>query len=159
MPMSVDAAPSISVAGLRKTYEVPERDAGVRAATSSVFRRRTRAVDAVAGIDFDVRPGEIVGFLGPNGAGKTTTLKVLSGLLHPSAGAVSVLGYVPWRRENAFLRRMALIMGQRNQLAWDIPVVDSYELSRAIYDIPAVAYRERRDELVALLDLGALIRK
>jgi ABC-2 type transport system ATP-binding protein len=114
---------------------------------------------AVAGIEFDVHPGEIVGFLGPNGAGKTTTLKMLSGLLYPTAGEAEVLGHVPWRRENAFLRRMTLIMGQRNQLAWDIPVIDSFELNRAIYDVPADAYRERLDELVALLDLGDLVRK
>jgi ABC-2 type transport system ATP-binding protein len=151
--------PSIRVRGLRKTYDVPERDAGVRAATRSLIRRRTKAVAAVAGIDFSVEPGEIVGFLGPNGAGKTTTLKVLSGLLHPTAGEVDVLGHVPWRRENAYLQRMTLIMGQRNQLAWDIPVVDSFELNRAIYDVPREEFRHRMTELVDLLDLGDLIRK
>src|SRR5215210_8052860 len=151
--------PSIRVRDLRKTYEVPEREAGVRAATGSLFRRKTKAVHAVAGIDFALSPGEIVGFLGPNGAGKTTTLKVLSGLLYPTEGEVSVLGHVPWRRENAYLRRMTLIMGQRNQLAWDIPVIDSFELNRAIYGVSREDYRARVDELVELLDLGDLIRK
>ena len=153
------SAPSIVVRGLHKTYDVPERDSGVRAAAGSMLRRRTKQIAAVAGIDFEVQPGEIVGFLGPNGAGKTTTLKVLSGLLHPSGGSVDVLGYVPWRRENPYLRRMTLIMGQRNQLAWDIPVADSYELNRAIYSIAPADYRTRLGELTDLLDLGELLRK
>src|SRR5215210_8207602 len=151
--------PSIRVRDLRKTYEVPEREAGVRAATGSLFRRKTKEVHAVAGIEFDVSPGEVVGFLGPNGAGKTTTLKVLSGLLYPTTGDVTVLGHVPWKRENAFLGRMTLIMGQRNQLAWDIPVVDSYELNRAIYGVSRADFKTRLDELVELLELGDLVRK
>ena len=159
MSSSLALTPSIRVRGLRKTYDVPERAGGIKAATSSLFRRRSKEVVAVAGIDFDVRPGEIVGFLGPNGAGKTTTLKVLSGLLYPTDGEVDVLGHVPWRRDNAYLQRMTLIMGQRNQLAWDIPVVDSFELNRAIYGVSDADYRERVDELVDLLDLADLIRK
>ena len=159
MSSSLALTPSIRVRGLRKTYDVPEREGGIKAATSSLFRRRSKEVVAVAGIDFDVRPGEIVGFLGPNGAGKTTTLKVLSGLLYPTDGEVDVLGHVPWRRDNAYLQRMTLIMGQRNQLAWDIPVVDSFELNRAIYGVSDADYRERVDELVDLLDLADLIRK
>ena len=159
MPSSVAPTPSIRVRGLRKTYDVPEREGGIKAATSSLFRRRSKEVVAVAGIDFDVRPGEIVGFLGPNGAGKTTTLKVLSGLLYPTDGEVDVLGHVPWRRDNAYLQRMTLIMGQRNQLAWDIPVIDSFELNRAIYGVSDADYRERVDELIDLLDLGDLVRK
>ncbi len=151
--------PSIHVRGLRKTYEVPERDSGIRAAAASLVRRRTKQIAAVAGIDFDVVPGEIVGFLGPNGAGKTTTLKMLSGLLHPTAGEVDVLGHVPWRRENAYLERMTLIMGQRNQLAWDIPVMDSFELNRVIYGVGNEDFRRRLDELSELLDLGELVRK
>jgi ABC-2 type transport system ATP-binding protein len=159
MSVSSSSGPSIRVRGLHKIYDVPDRDAGVRAAAGSILRRRTKQVAAVAGIDFDVQPGEIVGFLGPNGAGKTTTLKVLSGLLHPSSGDVDVLGHVPWRRENSYLRRMALIMGQRNQLAWDIPVADSYELNRAIYGVAPAEYRQRLDELSDLLELGELLRK
>jgi len=116
-------------------------------------------VVAVAGISFDVSPGEIVGFLGPNGAGKTTTLKMLSGLLHPTAGAATVLGYVPWKRETAFLRQMTLVMGQRNQLSWDIPVADSFQLNRAIYRIPEPDYNATVSELIELLDLGPLLTK
>ncbi len=111
------------------------------------------------GISFDLAPGEIVGFLGPNGAGKTTTLKMLSGLLYPTAGEVTVLGYVPWKREKAFLRQITLVMGQRNQLVWDIPALDSFELNRAIYRIPAADYRRTLDELTELLELGPLLHK
>ena len=111
------------------------------------------------GISFDLVPGEVVGFLGPNGAGKTTTLKMLSGLLHPTAGEVTVLGYVPWRRDRAFLRQITLVMGQRNQLVWDIPAIDSFELNRAIYRIPTLDYVQTLNELTELLDLGPLLRK
>jgi ABC-2 type transport system ATP-binding protein len=152
-------APAIRVDDLRKTYFVPEREGGVRAAAGSLFRRKTKAVEAVAGISFEVQPGEIVGFLGPNGAGKTTTLKMLAGLLYPTSGQADALGYTPWQRDDAFLGRMALIMGQRNQLQWDIPVIDSFELNRAIYGVPRPDFQERVDELVELLELGELIRK
>ncbi|MGH2370870.1 MAG: ABC transporter ATP-binding protein, partial [Chloroflexota bacterium] len=125
----------------------------------SLVSRRSKEIAAVDGIAFDVAPGEIVGFLGPNGAGKTTTLKMLSGLLYPSSGEVSVLGHLPWRREKAFLRQITLVMGNRNQLVWDIPAADSFELNRAIYRIPQPEYRRTLDELTELLDLGDLLRK
>jgi ABC-2 type transport system ATP-binding protein len=150
---------AIHVRDLRKTYTTSEREAGLLAALRSVVRRRTRQVMAVGGISFDVAPGEIVGFLGPNGAGKTTTLKMLSGLLYPTAGEVRVLGHVPWRREKDYLRQITLVMGNRQQLTWDIPVIDSFELNRAIYHIPDAQYRRTVDELTALLDLEPLLRK
>lgn len=151
--------PVIRLHELSKTYTIHEREAGTGAAWRSLLRRRTREVKAVDRVSFTVSPGEMVGFLGPNGAGKTTTLKMLSGLLYPTAGALSVLGYEPSRREAAYLRQIALVMGQRNQLVWDIPALDSYEVNRVIYRIPEAAYRATLDELVALLDLSALIRK
>ena len=150
---------TIQIRDLRKTYRVPEREAGLRAALRSIGRRQVREVVAVDNITFDVAPGEIVGFLGPNGAGKTTTLKMLAGLLYPTDGVLSVLGHAPWQRDPAFLRQISLIMGNRNQLAWDIPASDSFELNRVIYSIPQPEYRRALDELIDLLDLGTLIRK
>ncbi|HYY78487.1 MAG TPA: ATP-binding cassette domain-containing protein [Actinomycetes bacterium] len=152
-------AADVHVADLRKTFVVPVREEGLRAAVRGLFARTHRDVDAVAGVSFEVAAGEVVGFLGPNGAGKTTTLKMLSGLLFPTAGEASVLGHVPWRRERAFLRQIALVMGNRNQLQWDIPALDSYQLNRAIYRIPEADFRRTRDELVELLELGELVRK
>ncbi len=152
-------APVIRVRDLRKVYQVPERDSGLKAAVTSLFRRKSRDVVAVGGISFDIAPGEIVGFLGPNGAGKTTTLKMLAGLLHPTAGDATVHGFTPWRRDRGYLGQMTLIMGQRNQLTWDIPVMDSFELNRAIFRIPWVDFRVRRDELIALLELEELVKK
>jgi ABC-2 type transport system ATP-binding protein len=151
--------PVIRIRDLKKTYVVTERESGMQAALKSLVHRETEDVPAVDGITFDLQPGEIVGFLGPNGAGKTTTLKMLSGLLHPTAGEVTVLGYVPWKRSKAFLRQITLVMGQRNQLVWDIPSLDSFELNRAIYRIPAADYRRTLDELTALLELEPLLRK
>jgi ABC-2 type transport system ATP-binding protein len=152
-----DAA--VHVAELRKTFDVPEREAGLRAATKSLVRRTTKEVRAVDGITFDVAPGEIVGFLGPNGAGKTTTLKMLSGLLYVTSGEARVLGHVPSKREREFLRRIALVMGNRNQLQWDLPALDSFELNRSIYQIPRADFSAMRDELIELLEIGDLVRK
>jgi ABC-2 type transport system ATP-binding protein len=151
--------PAIRIRDLRKVYVVSERESGVRASLQSFVHRRTREIPAVDCISFDLAPGEVVGFIGPNGAGKTTTLKMLSGLLHPTAGEASVLGHIPWRRERDFLRQITLVMGQRNQLVWDIPSMDSFELNRAIYRIPAADYRRMLGELTDLLDLQPLLRK
>ena len=150
---------AVHVAELRKVFDVPEREAGLRAAAKGLVRRRTRKVEAVAGVSFDIEPGEIVGFLGPNGAGKTTTLKMLSGLLYPTDGEALVLGHVPSKREKDFLRRITLVMGNRNQLQWDLPALDSFELNRAIYRIPREDFVPTRDELIELLDVGDLVRK
>jgi ABC-2 type transport system ATP-binding protein len=152
-------APAIHVADLRKTFFVPVREAGLRAAVKSLIRRQNKAVPAVDGVSFDIEPGEIVGFLGPNGAGKTTTLKMLSGLLYPTSGEIQVLGHVPSRRESAYLRQITMVMGNRNQLQWDLPALDSYELLRAIYRLHPDDFRKTRDEFIELLDLGDLVTK
>ncbi|MCW5876348.1 MAG: ATP-binding cassette domain-containing protein [Anaerolineales bacterium] len=154
--MSTDG---IHVKNLTKVYRVPERDAGLKAAVVSLFRRKHKEVRAVDSISFDIAPGEIVGFLGPNGAGKTTTLKMLAGLLYPTSGDLSVLGHLPEKRERDFLKRITLVMGQRSQLNWDIPAIDSYDLYRAIYGIPMEQYTETRDEMIKLMQLESLVNK
>ena len=149
----------VHVGGLTKTFKVPEREAGLRASIRALVRRKHREVHAVESISFDIDAGEVVGFLGPNGAGKTTTLKMLSGLLYPTSGEARVLGHLPSKRERDFLRQITLVMGNRNQLQWDLPALDSYELNRAIYRIPRGRYMPLRDELIELLDVGDLVRK
>lgn len=156
MPQS---AAAVRVCDLIKTFHVPEREPGLKAAIRGLFHRTIRTVPAVAGVSFEIAPGEIVGFLGPNGAGKTTTLKMLAGLLYPTSGEVTVLGHQPFRRRREFLRSITLVMGNRNQLLWDIPAADSFELNRAIYQIPGRQFRRTRDELVALLEIGDQVRK
>lgn len=149
----------IQISNLSKSYFVPEREAGLKAAVQSLVRRKTREVKAVDGITFEIGPGEIVGFLGPNGAGKTTTLKMLSGLLYPTGGQLSVLGHLPEKRQPNFLRQITLVMGNRNQLVWDLPGLDSFELQRAIYAIPEAEFKKTRDDLISLLELSDLVHK
>lgn len=153
----MDAA--IEVKDLSKTYRVSERSAGLVAALKGLIRRQKKDVKAVRSINFTVQPGEVVGFLGPNGAGKTTTLKMLSGLLYPTGGEARVLGYLPHQRENDYLRQITLVTGQRNQLVWDIPAADSYELFKAVYDLEPAAFKRTVDEFVELLELQDLIKK
>jgi ABC-2 type transport system ATP-binding protein len=149
----------VEVAELTKVFRVPEREAGLRASLRSLVNRTWREVRAVDGVSFTIEAGEVVGFLGPNGAGKTTTLKMLSGLLYPTGGEGRVLGHIPSKREREYLRRMTLVMGNRNQLQWDLPALDSFELNRAIYRLPREDFRRTRDELIELLDIGDLVRK
>jgi ABC-2 type transport system ATP-binding protein len=153
------AEPVVHVSELTKVFKVPEREAGLRAAAKSLLRRTWREVRAVDAISFDIGPGEVVGFLGPNGAGKTTTLKMLSGLLYSTGGEARVLGHVPSKREREYLRRITLVMGNRNQLQWDLPALDSFELHRSIYRLPRDQFLETRDELIELLDIEDLVRK
>jgi ABC-2 type transport system ATP-binding protein len=149
----------VHVNELTKIFKVPEREPGLRAAAKSLFHRETRDVRAVYAVSFEIGPGEVVGFLGPNGAGKTTTLKMLSGLLFPTEGEARVLGHIPSRREKDYLRQMTLVMGNRNQLQWDLPALDSFELNRAIYRLPRADFVALRDEMIELLDVGDLVRK
>jgi ABC-2 type transport system ATP-binding protein len=149
----------IAVHELHKHFRVHRRAPGLASALRSLVRRSRETVPAVDGVSFDIAAGERVGFLGPNGAGKTTTLKVLAGLLHPTSGTVRVAGWVPQRREADFLRRIMLVMGQKQQLLWDLPPAETFELNRAIYDVPHDAYRTTLDELTALLEIGDLVHK
>lgn len=148
--------PIIEACGLTKTYSVYRKQEGLRGALRGLFRREYRQVQAVDHLSFTIEPGEMVAFLGPNGAGKTTALKMLSGLIYPTAGTAQVLGYVPWDRVDAFRRRFALVMGQKNQLWWDLPAEDSFQLHREIYSLPLAQFERTRDELTELFQVRQL---
>jgi ABC-2 type transport system ATP-binding protein len=148
---------AIDVRSLVKTYRVYRKREGVLASIRGLFRREYHDVHAVAGVSFSIEQGEMVAFLGPNGAGKTTTLKLLSGLIYPTAGAATVLGFVPWQREIAYRRRFALVMGQKNQLWWDLPAQESFSLHKEIYRIDPADFDRRLDELTALLEVKKLV--
>ena len=149
--------PAIDVRNLSKIYRVFRKREGLRASIRSLFHREYEEIHAVAGIDFEVERGEMVAFLGPNGAGKTTTLKLLSGLIFPSGGQADVLGHVPWKRENAYRRRFSLVMGQKNQLWWDLPAQESFRLHKEIYRIETQQFDRRIDELTELLEVKNLV--
>ena len=149
----------ITVSKLRKEYKVHERSPGLLAAARSVFHREYKSVVAVDDVSFHIGAGERVGFLGPNGAGKTTTLKMLAGLLHPTSGSAIVDAHEPRRREDAFLKKIMLILGQKQQLIWDLPPSETFEYNRAIYDVPRQQFRETIGELTELLQLADLVKK
>jgi ABC-2 type transport system ATP-binding protein len=149
----------IETVNLRKVYRVPEKDPGFAGTLRSLWSRRFRDVVAVDGIDLRVKPGERIGLLGPNGAGKTTTLKMLTGLLHPTSGSCSVAGRRPQDRHPDFLRAITLVMGQKQQLLWDLPATDTFLLNRALYDLEPAAYARTVDELVTLLDLSSFLQR
>ncbi|WP_417384344.1 ABC transporter ATP-binding protein [Gimesia sp.] len=148
---------AIVVKNLEKTYKVYQKNEGVFASIKGLWRRDYKTVHAVSDVSFAIEQGEIVAFLGPNGAGKTTTLKLLSGLIFPSAGEATVLGHVPWKRENEYRRRFSLVMGQKNQLWWDLPAQESFRLHKEIYRIDPQQYERRIDELTSLLEVRHLI--
>ena len=149
--------PIIEINGLSKSYRVYQKKEGLWASVKGLLRREYKTVQAVRGIDLTVEAGEFVAFLGPNGAGKTTTLKLLSGVITPTGGRATVLGHVPWNRENAYRRRFALVMGQKNQLWWDLPAQESFRLHQHIYGIPTAEFDRTRDELVDLLAVKGLL--
>lgn len=151
--------PIIQADDLRKTYRVYQKKEGLWGALRGLFRRQYKEVRAVDGVSFVIEPGEIVGFLGPNGAGKTTTLKMLSGLIYPTSGAARVLDFVPWERADAFRRRFALVMGQKNQLWWDLPAADSFQLHREIYSLDLQQFTRTVGELTDMFGVGDLIRQ
>lgn len=147
-------APIIEAHQLSRQYRVPVHDPSKTSLFQHFFRRQWRNVDAVKDVSFRIAPGEVVGFLGANGAGKTTTLKMLSGLIHPSSGSVQVAGFEPFQRNAAFLRAITLMMGQKEQLIWDLPALDALRINAAVYEIPDKVFAHRRDELTELLGLA-----
>ncbi len=148
----------ISVKHLSKYYQVHQKEPGLGGSVKSLFNRKYYDVKAVDDVSFDIEEGELIGFIGPNGAGKTTTLKTLSGLLYPTKGEVSVMGYTPWKREPEFQKQFALVMGQKNQLWWDLPAIESFILNREIYEVPKAKYDETLEELSTLLDVKNLLK-
>ncbi len=144
----------IEVDGLSRTFRSYRKEPGLKGAVRGLFSRKYETVTAVSGVRFTVEEGEFVGFLGPNGAGKTTTLKMLSGLLHPTSGTARVLGYLPWRREDGYRRQFALLLGQKNQLWWDLPARDSLELNARIYGLSREDFEKRLDQMASLLGVG-----
>ena len=151
--------PVIQIENLVKSYQVYQKQEGLWASVRGLFHREYRLVEAVRGIDLTVDQGEFVAFLGPNGAGKTTTLKLLSGVINPSSGSATVMGFVPWKRENAYRRRFALVMGQKNQLWWDLPAAESFRLHQQIYGIDKADFDQTLAELTDLLDVAKLLQQ
>ncbi len=149
----------IEARDLTKSYRVFQKREGVLGALQGLYKREYKEVRAVDGVSFSIEPGEMVAFLGPNGAGKTTTLKMLSGLIYPTSGSARVLDFVPWERADAFRRRFALVMGQKNQLWWDLPAADSFQLHKEIYSIPETVFKQTLDELTELLGVAKLTRQ
>jgi len=147
----------IRVENLIKTYRVAERKAGLRGAFAGLVKRRHRTIEALAGISFELEAGELVGYIGPNGAGKSTTVKIMSGILVPDSGNCVVNGFVPWRDRTRFVSGIGVVFGQRTQLWWDLPVIESFELLSDIYRVPADDYRKRLGELEGMLDLGPFL--
>lgn len=149
----------IEIQNLTKTYRVYQKSEGLWAAVGGLFKREYKEVRAVRGIDLAIEQGEFVAFLGPNGSGKTTTLKLLSGVIVPTSGTAQVMGFTPWERKNEYRRRFALVMGQKNQLWWDLPALESFQLHKQIYRIDPEQYRKTLDELTSLLDIGRLLKQ
>ncbi|MGI8935497.1 MAG: ABC transporter ATP-binding protein [Phormidesmis sp.] len=151
--------PIIDVQNLGKVYPVAVKEPGMKGTLRHFFRRTYRNIEAVKQVSFDIGAGEIVGFLGPNGAGKTTTLKMLTGLIHPSTGKVEVAGYRPFQRDSKFLRQITLVMGQKQQLLWDLPALDSLRINAAIYGLTDAEFRQRVGELADMLSIQDQLRQ
>ncbi|PJC80183.1 hypothetical protein CO009_02665 [Candidatus Shapirobacteria bacterium CG_4_8_14_3_um_filter_35_11] len=148
---------TIQVKNLTRTFQVFDKKPGLGASIKSIFYRPQRTVHAVENVSFEIKQGELVGFIGPNGAGKTTTLKCLSGLLYPSSGNISVLGFKPSDRKYEYLNQIGFVMGQKNQLWWDIPPQETFLLNKAIYNISDTDYQKRLDFFIKTLDIGDII--
>jgi ABC-type uncharacterized transport system, ATPase component len=148
----------ITLQGINKSFKVARRTAGIGQAVKALFAREHTIVEALHNISFHIAPGEIVGYIGPNGAGKSTTIKVMSGILVPDSGSCQILGYTPWQDRTSYVQNIGVVFGQRTQLWWDVPVIDSFGLLRDIYKIPSVVYRENLALLTESLALGDILQ-
>jgi ABC-2 type transport system ATP-binding protein len=148
----------IEVKALRKVYRTYEKEEGIIGSLKALFKREYRDVEALRGISFFIEEGEFVGYIGPNGAGKTTTLKILSGILYPTSGEARVLGFIPWERKEKFLKQISFVMGQRQQLWWDLPAMESFLLNKEIYEIPPQLFYKNLEELSSLLSVEHLLK-
>lgn len=157
-PISTETSPAIRARNLSKTYWFTEKEAGLSGSLRALFKGRRVFVEAVKSVDLTLQVGEVVGFIGPNGAGKTTTLKMLSGILHPSSGEISILGFCPQLRQKAFLKSITLVTGQRNRLFWDLPAEEYFEFCRIIYEIPPAEYRKNLSRLVEMAEIGDILK-
>ncbi len=154
----MESSPVIQVSKLSKHYKIHKKEPGLRGSLESLFKRKYETVKAVNNVSFSIKQGELVGFIGPNGAGKTTTLKVLSGLLYPDGGVTRVLGFDPYKRQKEFQKQFSLVMGQKNQLWWDLPAMESFVLNKEIYEVSNEDFKKRLDELVNLLDVKDVLK-
>ena len=147
----------ISFQNISKTFRVAKRESGLKAALKSIVNREYTYIEALKNVSFSIERGEIIGYIGPNGAGKSTTIKILSGILVPTSGSCTILGQVPWKNRIEHVKNIGVVFGQRSQLMWDIPVIDSFELLRDIYRVPADKYKKNQDELIEIFDLAEFI--
>lgn len=147
----------IKVEGLTKSFKVPKRTSGLLQATKALFYREHTVVEALKEISFHVEPGEIVGYIGPNGAGKSTTIKIMSGILVPDSGNCTIMGYTPWKERTQYVKNIGVVFGQRSQLWWDVPVIDSFELLKDIYNVPELEYKKTLELLIETLELQSIL--
>lgn len=149
----------IKINELKKTYKMHERGSSFAESVKSLVKRKTIEIEALKGVSFEVEEGEMLGFLGPNGAGKSTTLKILTGVLYPTSGEAEIMGYTPWKQRKSYVAKIGAVFGQKSQLIWDIPPMDSFEMNRVIYDIPAQSYKQRLGRMLELLEVGGVVKK
>lgn len=149
----------IETQNLTRIFKVHEKEEGIKGSVKALFKRKHKIIKAVDGISFNVKRGELIGFIGLNGAGKTTTLKMLSGLLHPTKGSATVLGFTPFERKPEYLKQISLVMGQKNQLWWDLPAIETFNLNREIYEVPLAKYKKVLEELIEILELKDIIHQ